>query len=158
MMFSRGTPHANRGFLPDLWRSVKWALVIFPLSFVVLFGNYFLHRVETERYEVVRPITILSVTPEGGGVRIVAETDKLRDCNWRKTIWYFGDRAGQNVLLTEYPHRDKPQINSVGHVQWDNIWLPIDEGSVGETFADAYHQCYFPFSWWTRSEFYNGKQ
>lgn len=105
-------------------------------------------------WPVVSPAYSIIARPVLGGVELAADADKFRDCGWRKTVFYIGARGGANALLTPDPHRDAPKVNGVGALHWDRIFLPIAPDRVGETYADAFHQC--PWRpWQTISRFYN---
>lgn len=142
------------GLAADTWHSLRVGVVVLAALMAALFGPQYLQDREARFLPVVLPVTILSVQAVPGGVQIAATTEKLRDCNWRQTIFYLGRRDGANVLLTTAPHRDPPRVNGPGHLVWDNIFVPgIRPDQVDQTFADAFHQCHWLYD--SRSNFWN---
>lgn len=77
-----------------------------------------------------------------GGIIFSAKAEKHRDCIWRGTIFYLGDRNPGGVVLTDSPHQSKPQNRGVGWLFWENIFVPTDEITLrGGTYADVQHDC-----------------
>lgn len=118
-----------------------------------LFGDQ-IGEVEGGLMPVVSQIEDVTITSADGGIVISGNATKMRDCDWRKTVFSLGDRSGGNIILTETPHKDKPTVNGPGVLHWDNISVPISRDRMGGVFADAYHQCGWR-PWLTISKFYN---
>jgi len=152
-------PEEDRTPAKDLWRGLKLAPFMFLLGLAFAFVPGLLHGFEARQYPVVTPVAIVGPIQEvNGGIMFSGEATKLRNCAWRETVWYFGDRNGANVVLTNSPHLDPPKINGVGRLHWDKIFLPnMTADKLPQTFADAYHSCYSFSNWLTRSAFYDGE-
>lgn len=98
--------------------------------------------VETHLFPVVGRLTITEIRPVADGTEISATAEKYRDCQWRKTVWYYGDRDGMNVPLNSAKHLDPPTVRPVGDLAWDRIFIPVRPEVVADrTFADAFHDC-----------------
>lgn len=81
---------------------------------------------------------------------------KLRDCDWKNTRWYYGDR---NTSYVKVPmsHGEKPRIRNTGEQKWDRTYVFLNEESIrNESFAIAEHSC--NRFWNTYSLIYESKQ
>ena len=132
-------------FAEDVTHSFRMAIMVLSALMAILFSGHYVGLIETTYFPVVGEITIETTLETNSGVMISASADKVRDCSWRKTVFYLGDRDGNNVFLTESPHLDKPKVNGKGKLKWEKIFIPgIEVSQVDQTFADAYHRCH-PF-------------
>ena len=142
------------GFHADAVHALTMSLLVFPAGLAFLAALYAAPLIETRYFPVLTPMHIVAVRPAPGGSLVDAEAQKLRDCSWRQTLWYFGTRNGLSVPLPGMELREPPTLRGVGKVHWDNIFIPLPPEDIPNTFGDAYHACW-PWGWWTRSEIYN---
>lgn len=133
------------------------------LAVIALLLFFSFPSLETTFAPTMKPIHEISFVAVEGGTIITASAEKVRNCAWRQTIFYYGERGGRNtVTLSRNPHRGPPRQNAAGILTWDAIFLPVDvETARDETHADALHSCYPLPEWapwatyWTRSKFYD---
>lgn len=141
-------------------------LLFTPRGILILLGflAFWFPAFESRYFPVVSPLLIAPMAAVDGGTMIEGgEAEKLRDCDWRKTVFSLGDREkGRGVELTSEPHLDPPTERLPGLLRWEHIFLPARPDQVRDrAYGDAYHFCYpwltkytpFP-EYWTRSEFY----
>ena len=88
--------------------------------------------------------------------RFDATARKMRDCQFIRIEWYFGERGGTRVEVRS-TFIDPPQIRGVGEMSWTGLVINAQPLTVLEnTNADVIHQC--PGRWWqTRTPFFNAK-
>ena len=120
---------------------------------VILFEDA-LGRAAGILFPVTTPLVVTHVSTVPGGLELAGHASKVRDCDWRKTVFHLGTRTGGSIILTERPHLDKPKVNGIGELSWGRIFVPISPSRLNETFADAYHQCGWR-PWQTITRFYN---
>lgn len=129
-------------------------IVLSACAVSVLLFNDGIGRLEGHFYPVVSVVDSVTLLPAPGGFEMSASAEKLRACDWRKTIFSLGARNGGNIILTDHPHRDPAVVNGPGRLHWGHIYVPIKPERANEIFADAYHQCGWR-PWLTISRFYN---
>lgn len=144
----------SKGLFEDTIHALRVGLLLCPLAILMLALYYGGPILETKYSPVVVHFKITSMRPVDGGTIISAEADKIRDCSWTNTLWYYGTRSGLNVPLPEMRHLDAPEVKGVGHLKWKEIFIPLPPDKVKDTFSDAYHVCW-PWNYLTKSEMYN---
>ena len=119
---------------------VLWTFGAFTLLTLYPFTS---KLVQNTYLPVVSEMTVLSHKEVDNGIIISAKATKFRECNWKSSEWYLGERDGANVFLPEARHNDAPQLRTVGELYWDNIYIPVKPYQVyeREVFADTVHLC-----------------
>jgi len=109
--------------------------------------------VEYYYFPVMEPGELISIEPSIENFSSVAFTaNKVRDCEWIKTEWFYGNPEGNNVQVSMF-HGEEPQIRGVGEHFWENTKVYLDEERIRESsFAISTHKCH-PF-WTTKSLLY----
>ena len=125
-----------------LW---EWALIVWIFAVVMLVSIYpaTSKLVQNTYLPVVSQMEVLSYDEVDEGIIISAKATKFRECTWRKSEWFLGERDGSNVFLPDARHLDKPQVRNVGELYWEEIFIPVKPYQIYENqvFADTVHDC-----------------
>jgi hypothetical protein len=66
---------------------------------------------------------------------------KLRDCDWIKTEWFYGDPEGAHVPV-EMAHLEPPAIRGEGEHLWENTRVGLSKELIEESsFVISTHEC-----------------
>lgn len=147
----------SKGFATDAWHTLTFAAMAFGLMVLALSTVRGLLALEARFYPVMVDFKPGEYAAADGGTLFSGGAIKRRDCDWHRTIVYLGSRQGRKVVATDKPHRDGPQIRPTGELHWDRIFVPVPPDQMGETFADALHDC----GWWrpyARSRFWENAE
>jgi hypothetical protein len=116
-----------------------------PVNIMVLIlaAVIFFPILETKYYPVTGPLHITSIEPIDDGVLVSGWADKYRNCRWRKTEWFLGERHNMNVPLRNMEHRELARVNEIGRVYWDDIYIPLSsQDTLRRSFSNARHSCW----------------
>lgn len=116
-----------------------------PISLFALFMAVliFFPIIETRYFPVTGPLHITSIRPVDDGVMVSGWADKLRECRWRRTEWFLGERGKMNVPVAGMEYRERPRVNGIGRIYWDSIFVPLSASETLElSFSNAIHSCW----------------
>lgn len=129
-------------------------LVLCLVAVPIVLFNEQVGRIEGRLLPVVSAFERSEISHVLGGFEMAGGAKKLRNCDWRKTVFSLGARNGGSIILTDDPHRDPPTVNGLGWIGWNRIFVPLSVHRANEAFADVYHQCGWR-PWLTITRFYN---
>lgn len=119
-------------------------------SFAIIGG-----KLEGKVFPVAGPAVIHEVYRfEDGWAYFSMSAKKRRDCNWRSTKFYLGDRESGNVPVA-FEHLDKPTLRESGQHFWAHSRVQLTPDQLLErSHADVLHDCGWRL-WTTKTPFYN---
>ena len=132
-------------------KNLGWGLLMVAL---IVPASPIFGEIEGRVWPVAGPATVDHVDRfEDGWTYFSMSAPKRRDCNWRSTNFYLGERGSGNVPVA-FEHLDRPKLRGSGIQFWANSRVQLSPDQLlSSAYADVLHICGWGL-WLTRTHFY----
>lgn len=133
-------------------RHIPWLLL---LLIAAVPASPIIGQIEGRVFPVAGPAVVEEIDRfEDGWTYFSMSAPKRRDCNWRSTKFYLGDRSNGNVPVA-FEHLDRPQVRGPGRQYWPSSRIQLSPDQLlNNAHADVAHTCGWGL-WLTVTPFYN---